>query len=193
MLTSALLLDTPQFRVRDVVCAHGRGSWAPVETSTRSAIVFSRHGAFRRRGRFGEEVIDPGVAYFQRAGEEQEFAHPHHGGDRCTAVSIEPPLLAGLLGGDPALPVATPPRIDLDHRFLERDPSEERVLSLVACILAMVAPRRVASGRPSTARARRQAASATREALAADPSLSLLALARLTAVSPHHLSRVFRE
>src|SRR4051794_11978718 len=104
MLSSALLLDTPYFRVRDVVCAHGRGPWAGVEVPSRSAIVFARHGAFRRRGRFGVEVVEPGVAYFQRAGEAAEFAHPHHGGDRCTSIAIDDALLSTLLGGDPTLP-----------------------------------------------------------------------------------------
>jgi AraC-like DNA-binding protein len=224
MLSSALLLDTPSFRVRDVHCAHGRGGWAAAETSTRSVIVFARRGAFRRRGRHGEEVIEPGVAYFQRAGEEHEFAHPHDGGDRCTAVAVEDGLLATLLGGDPTLPagpvvvaprlsrgleggapaalaprpVATTPRDDLAHRLLAAGPedvasAEERALGLVASVLAAVAPSRVAAGRPATARARRRAADDAREALAIDPSLGLLDLARAVAVSPHHLSRVFRD
>ena len=48
------------------------------------------------------------------------------------------------------------------------------------------------AGRLRPASARRQLAEDAREALAADPSRSLLALARDLAVSPHHLSRVFR-
>jgi AraC-like DNA-binding protein len=250
MLSSALLLDTPHFRVRDVVCAHGRGPWAPVEISARSAIVFPRHGAFRRRGRFGEEVIEPGVAYFQRAGEEEEFAHPHHGGDRCTSITVDDTMLAALLGGDPTLPaglatttaaaaprerascpgcgfrtannapaespppgrvagglavaalaarpVATSPTVDLNHRLLairreEVAAAEERTLRLVASVLSQVATGRVAAGRPATARARRRAADDAREALAANPALTLAEVARLVAVSPHHLSRVFRD
>jgi AraC-like DNA-binding protein len=266
MLSSALLLDTPYFRVRDVVCAHRRGPWAAVEVSSRSAIVFARHGAFRRRGRFGEEVIEPGVAYFQRAGEEEEFAHPHHGGDRCTSIAVADTMLASLLGGDPTLPaglascprrglrntdnsvdegrsgvgpsalarghaagaahaagdlaaplgqaagaagdlaaaalatrpVPTSPHLDLTHRVLaarreHTAAAEERALGLVASVLATVAPKRVAAGRPATAHARRRAADDAREALAADPSLTLAELARLVAISPHHLSRVFRD
>jgi AraC-like DNA-binding protein len=50
----------------------------------------------------------------------------------------------------------------------------------------------VAAGRPATARARRALADGVREALAEDPRRSLPDLARLLAVSPHHLSRVFR-
>jgi AraC-like DNA-binding protein len=50
----------------------------------------------------------------------------------------------------------------------------------------------VASGRPTTARARRAVADGAREILAEDPERSLGQLARGLAVSPHHLSRVFR-
>src|SRR5438034_159449 len=52
--------------------------------------------------------------------------------------------------------------------------------------------RPVASGRPATGRARRALADGVREALAERPGRSLPELAQLLAVSPHHLSRVFR-
>ena len=201
MLSSAALLTTPDLSVRDLHCAHARGGWGATELSGRSAIVFPRRGSFRRRGTHGDEVIEPGVAYFQRAGEEEEFAHPHDGGDRCTSVGVSDTLLASLLGGDPALPatiVPTTPQDDLALRLLgvtaaiERTRHEEHVLGLVSNVLAAAAPERAGAGRPATARARHRAASDAREALAHDPTLGLLDLARLVAVSPHHLSRVFR-
>src|SRR3954452_17910148 len=211
MLSSAALLTTPDLSVRDLHCAHARGGWSETELSRRSAIVFPRRGSFRRRGAHGDEVIEPGVAYFQRAGEEEEFAHPHDGGDRCTSVGVSETLLAELLGGDPALPgrlVATTPHDDLVVRTLgvtgackklpqaqlfEPTRQEERGLGLLANVFPAALPRRVAAGRPATAQARRRAASAAREALAADPGLGLLDLARATALSPHHLSRVFKQ
>src|SRR3954469_10287987 len=101
MLSSAALLTTPDLSVRDLHCAHARGGWSETELSRRSAIVFPRRGSFRRRGTHGDEVIEPGVAYFQRAGEEEEFAHPHDGGDRCTSVEVSDALLASLLGFRP--------------------------------------------------------------------------------------------
>jgi AraC-like DNA-binding protein len=192
MLSSAALLTTPDLKVRDLHCAHARGGWSETEFSRHSAIIFVRRGSFRRRGTHGDEVIEPGVAYFQRAGEEEEFAHPCDGGDRCTSVGVSEALLASLLGGDPVLPgrlVPTSPHEDLVARLPQR---EEDVIGLVANVLAAAVPRRVAAGRPATAHARRRAVSDAREALAHDPSLGLPDLARLVAVSPHHLSRIFR-
>jgi AraC-like DNA-binding protein len=197
MLSSAALLTTPDLTVRDLRCAHVRGGWGPTELSRRSAIIFPRRGSFRRRGAHGDEVIEPGIAYFQRAGEEEEFAHPHEGGDRCTSVGLSDTLVAELLGGDPALParlVPTTPHDDLALRRLGVTLGhEEHVLGLVAGVLAAAVPERAAAGRPATVQARRRAASDAREALAADPTLGLLDLARATALSPHHLSRVFKQ
>src|SRR4051794_34782481 len=126
MLSSAPLLVTPDLLVRDLRCAHPRGGWGGVELARRAAIVFPRRGSFRRRGAHGEEVVEPGVAYFQRPGEEEEFAHPHDGGDRCTCVAISEDVLASLLGGDPVLPahvVPTTPRDDFLVRTLHRLPA----------------------------------------------------------------------
>jgi AraC-like DNA-binding protein len=50
----------------------------------------------------------------------------------------------------------------------------------------------LASGRPATAAASRRVVSAAREALASSPSAGVIELARRVAVSPHHLSRVFK-
>jgi AraC-like DNA-binding protein len=50
----------------------------------------------------------------------------------------------------------------------------------------------VAPARPAPPRPRPRRADDAREALAADPALRVTDLARLTSVSPHHLSRVFR-
>jgi AraC-like DNA-binding protein len=91
--------------------------------------------------------------------------------------------------------------MDLEHRLLlaaasrAADPHEivERAIALTAHALEQADPGRVGSGRPATARARRALAHGAREALAAAPERSLPELARALAVSPHHLSRVFRS
>src|SRR3954470_19424826 len=192
MLSSASLLVTPDLLVRDLQCAHPRGGWGGVELARRAAIVFPRRGSFRRRGLHGEEVVEPGVAYFQRPGEEEEFAHPHDGGDRCMCVAVSETVLASMLGDDPTLPAHVVPTTPVQDLTLRSPMDEEGVLTVVGSVLLAAVPRRLGAGRPATVQARKRVADDAREALAADPSLGLVELARAVAVSPHHLSRVFR-
>ncbi len=200
MLSSTALFDTPSLHVYDVRCAHARGPWAAVETAPGAAVIFARRGAFRRRAEHGEQVVEPGVAVFQRAGEQEEYAHPQDGGDDCTAVRISDALLAELVDELPPGVVATSARDDLAHRAIVAaarrgeapEALEERTIALLASVLGRVVPARVAAGRPATAQARRALASDAREALAADTALGLVELGRAVGASPHHLSRVFR-
>jgi AraC-like DNA-binding protein len=117
---------------------------------------------------------------------------------------LHPDLIASLWGGElrlPATPLHTSPEIDLEHRLLlsagrgGADPHElvERALTLSASVLEQSDPRPVASGRPASIRAQRTAADGAREILAEHPERSLTELARELAISPHHLSRVFRS
>ena len=189
MLDFRPVLHTPDVRVSDVACSHPPTAWAQTEVASGSAFVFARSGVFRRRGRHGEDVIEPGVAYLQRAGEEDEFAHPH-GGDACTSIGVSDALLASLLR-EPELPagvIATTAREDVALRTLR---TEDDVIALLVSVLSRRMPARLA--RPSTAAARRSLAADAREALAIDPSLGLVELGRRIGSSPHHLSRVFRD
>jgi len=191
MLTSTALLTSPSLHIHDVRCSQPPAAWSGTEVGSRSAVVFSRSGVFRRRARHGEDVIEPGVAYLQPAGEEDEFAHPH-GGDACTAIRVSNELLASLIA-EPVLPagvIVTTAREDFALRTLR---SEDDAIALLASVFGRVTPARLASGRPSTAAARRALAADAREALACDPSLGLIELGRVVGASPHHLSRVFRD
>ncbi|HEY3190929.1 MAG TPA: helix-turn-helix transcriptional regulator, partial [Solirubrobacteraceae bacterium] len=138
-----------------------------------------------------------------KPGEQERYDHPHAHGDDCTWLGLDDELVATLWGGDPALPsgpLSTGAEVDVEHRLLlaaasrDADPHElvERALVLAARLLGQADARRVEAGRPATARARRALADGAREALAADPERSLPALAGALAVSPHHLSRIFR-
>jgi AraC-like DNA-binding protein len=203
LLRKRVLAKTGDLEVRDVRCRSHRSSWSAPEESTGFVLVFVRRGCFRRRVDGSESVLDPAVVYFARPGEEQQIAHPCDGGDACTAIALSDDLLAALWGGEPGLPEGsafTTPRLDLAQRSMlaacarpgaELD-AEERVVSLVSEVLEEAQPRRVASARPATAAARVALVDAAREALAADPSLGLVELGRRVAVSPHHLSRIFR-
>jgi AraC-like DNA-binding protein len=201
VLTANVLAKTPELEVRDVRCRSHRSSWSAPEEGRSFVVVLVRRGCFWRRVEGSESMLDSAVVYFSRPGEEQQIAHPCDGGDACTAISLSDHLLAGLWGGEPGLPdrpAFTTPGLDLEQRLLVSgsggvDESEvtERVLSLVAGVLEQSRPERVAAGRPATAAARRRLIAAARGALAADPAIGLVALARQLAVSPHHLSRLF--
>jgi AraC-like DNA-binding protein len=189
--------------IEDVACRHGAGRGHATEHCGSHTVVFVRRGCFVRSADGVEALLDPTVAYCMNPGEEQRYDHPHAHGDDCTALHLDAGLVASLWGGDPVLPagpIATSPDIDLEHRLLltagraGADPDElvERAIALAARVLQRADARRVAAGRPATARARRALADGVREALAAAPDRSLAQLAAALAVSPHHLSRVFR-
>jgi AraC-like DNA-binding protein len=203
MLTKTVLTTTSEVELRDVRCRSQPSAWSQPEQATAHTVVFARHGWFRRRVRGIESVVDPALAYFTRPGDEQEFAHSGEAGDSCTAIELDEGLLASMWGGEPGLPdqnAFTTPQLDLEQRFLlaaasrGADEAEvaERVVSLVSALLEQVRPERVASGRPATMAERIRVVAAAREALAVDPSIGLVELAGRVAVSPHHLSRVFR-
>jgi AraC-like DNA-binding protein len=129
--------------------------------------------------------------------------HAHGQGDDCTAIFFDDALIASLWGGEPQLPSApipTPPRIDIEHARSSQPQEPETTRSVPASERSTSPPpcssrstrtesRRV-DRRP--AKARKALADAAKEALGVDPELSLTALSRLLAASPHHLSRVFR-
>jgi AraC-like DNA-binding protein len=201
VLSTYRLLDHGGLALTDVRCRlpTGRGH---TDEADHHAIVFVRRGCFVRSADGASNLVDPTQAYCINPGQAQRYDHPQLHGDDCTSVRLDPRLLASLWGGDPTLPldpVCSSPRTDLEHRLLlaaahrgeAADALHERTLSLVAAMLEQVDPARVASGRPSTIRARRALVDAAREALAADPDRSLADLAATLNVSAHHLSRIF--
>lgn len=203
VLHSRIVMSRDGLTVADVACRHEAGRGEVGEHSIGHYLVFVRRGCFVRSVDGMEALLDPTLAYCVNPGEEQRVDHPHDHGDDCTALMLEAPLVASLWGGDPILPhgpLPTSPEIDLEHRLLlaagrgGADPHElyERALALLVRVLQQSDPRRVAAGRPATARARRALADGAREALAAQPGRSLPDLAHELAVSPHHLSRVYR-
>jgi AraC-like DNA-binding protein len=203
VLLKTRLLDEPGLRVEDVRCAGRLTEWSEPEPSTGHSVVFVRRGCFRRRVDGRESVLDAAVVYFERPGQEQQVAHPHGGGDSCTAFALAPETAAHLFGGDPELPTEplfSDSELDLHHRHLvgmsaRADPFElaERAVAVLAAVLGRAHPARVASGRPGTAAARAEAVETVREVIAAHPGTGLFELARWVAVSPHHLSRIFSQ
>jgi AraC-like DNA-binding protein len=203
VISARTVFDGDGVTLADVACRHGRGRGADAERPRGHSLIFVRRGCFVRSADGVETLLDPTVAYAVNPGQEERYDHPHDHGDDCTALALDPELLASVWGGDPALPpgpLPTAPAVDLEHRRLlaaarrgaDAGDVVERAVGLAAATLAGADPARVAAGRPATARARQALADGAREALAAHPHHSLPALARVLSVSPHHLSRVFR-
>ncbi|MER5739723.1 AraC family transcriptional regulator [Streptomyces sp. NPDC002262] len=195
------VLRTDGLLLADVSCDCPPRGW----TETRPAPVFGfvlvRRGMVHGRVDGREQVLDPASVYVERPGSEQQFSHPH-GGDVYTEIVLAEPVLAGLLGGDPAVPqglVFTTPDVALAHRVLlgrgraDGDAFElaERVTALAALLLGRLAPDRVEAGRPGSAAARRRMVDEARTVLNDDPLRGLEEVSRLVGCSPHHLSRIF--
>src|SRR4051812_19259035 len=189
--------------VFDVACSHGRGRGDAHEQAGGHAVVLVRRGCFARVADGARALLDPTVAYCMNPGEEQRYDPPHHGGDDCTSVSLAPELVVALRGEDrlPSGPLPVSPAADVEHRLLaaathrgDRAEVAERALALIARVVESghPSPRARSPRRPRTDSAQRALVDGAREALAAGPDTSLAELATMLAVSPHHLSRVFR-
>lgn len=204
MLYARPLLERDGLLVGDVACRHPRGHGREVEVAAVHRLVFVRRGCFVHHVDGVRTVLDPTVAYCVNPGVEQRFDHPHDAGDDCTAVTLDGELVRALWGGERALPAGrplpVPPGLDLGHRTLlaaarrgaEPDALFEATLELVAGALEGADAERVWAGRPGSAAAQRAVVDGARELLAEDCGRSQRELARRLAVSPHHLSRIFR-
>ena len=189
--------------IADVRCRSCRSPWSPAEEAEHYALVFVRHGCFRRRTDDSELLADVASVYFERPGESYVVAHPHDGGDACTEFVLDEALVAALGGGEARLPrraTFTAPSVDLDHRLLMADAVRgndvelgERAVSLVAAVLAPRSRGRDRARRRSAAAMRRRVVDLAREVVTASPGIGLVELADAVAVSPHHLSRIFRS
>lgn len=130
---------------------HGR-TWSAVEVQDDVRMVLVHQGRFRRRVRGRSTLVDPTSAYLGVPGEEEQFAHPA-GGDRCTSLSIAPPLWHELAGEGtrPCRPeVYVDARLDLAHRRVlaaarHGDASFELLEELLGLFAGVLA--RVAAGR----------------------------------------------
>lgn len=203
MLHAEKLFERDGLSIHDVRCGHGAGRGEAELYNGAPALVLVRRGCFVRSADGRDFVLDPTLAYAMVPDVVHRYDHPHGHGDDCTALFFEPALIASIWGGSPDLPahpLPSPPAADLQHRHVlalarrSHDPHEvfERAVALAADLLGNFDGRRVASGRPSTTLLHRRLVDGVREALVAHPQTSLPQLGRELAVSPHHLSRIFR-
>lgn len=103
MLRARTVLHRDGVHIADVACRHEPGRGHVDEHAGGPTVVFVRRGCFVRSADGAESVLDPTVAYCANPGEEQRFDHPHAHGDDCTALTLDPGLVASLWGGEPSL------------------------------------------------------------------------------------------
>lgn len=151
-----------------------------------------------------DAFVDPTTAYVTRPHHHHQIAHKPGSEDVCTELLLSESFLVEAVGAN--LPAAnrlffTEGHIDLAHRALvarsKRHPDafelEERVLRLVGATLG-VAWHESANESVVGSATRRRAVERARELLSDDPALlGFTRLAGEAGVSPHYLSRIFRQ
>jgi AraC-like DNA-binding protein len=139
------------------------------------------------------------MAYLNRPGDQERFAHPHAGGDECLAIDLEANRFAEIFDGDrlslsvrTAVPLTA--RVAVAHRLLlaaEHDERAEAGLALLREIALCIRDPTQQTFLPRISAHARRLALDARGALADDPTLTLHQLATKLSVSSHHLSRTF--
>lgn len=207
--------------VRDVACRAPRSACGREERATGHALIFTRSGVFVKHGAAGgrrEVTADAAHVLFLNEGEAYRVSHPARGGDDSTVLAFPAEVAREVAGGherrawrDDAPPFGVThalvaPEVQLRLRDLRAAlrggtagalAAEEEALGILDAV-ARAGVRAHGSGpaaprRPSTRRARRDAAEAVKEILARSPAtaVSLAELGRAVAMSPHHLARSF--
>jgi AraC-like DNA-binding protein len=166
-------------------------------------IGLVRLGAYRRRSRGVDVLVDPNVGFLRYNNEEVAQAHFTGEPREVTFVTVEPELTNGLLDSpadDAAFTVT--PEIELTHQRLligQRRRADDLTMQTLALgLVTRAAEQRFDNvrtySRRTTAAARRRLVSDACEVLhLSHQTISLVGLADAVGCSPFHLSRVFRE
>ena len=166
-------------------------------------IGLVRRGAYRRRSRGVELLVDANVGFLRFDNEEVAQAQFMASRREITFVTVDPALTNGLFdhpAGDAAFTVT--PQIELDHRRLllgqRRGADDLTMQTLALGLVTRAAEQQYGNmrsySRRTTASARRQLVSDACEVLHTSPrDISLVRLSARVGCSPFHLSRVFRE
>ena len=184
MLNAAELANGPGFTARDVDCPGGHPEWSPIEHQESHLLVLVRSGRFQRRADGVATDFDPTMAYLSEPGEEAQFAHPA-GGDRCTAISLDPDVWHEVGAGRAVVYVSA--AAELAHRrLLAPGASEEAHEALLDLLGALAGPAGQVAVDPDLVTAAREAI------VDGHPQASRLPdLADVLGVSPYRLSRSF--
>ncbi len=207
---------TPQCESRDLVaaadvtvstveCELAGGLWSYAPVRKNPAIVLVRTGRFARRVNGRTAMVDATQGYVQESGETEAIQHLGERGHRCTVITVRPEALPALWRARARLMPSefrTTPTTDLAHRRLiaecRRGAAVARVSEAAAVLVAdlfdscMRAPRPI-HRRGTTAATRRIVDIARELATSESGAPALHAVAEAASVSPHHLTRAFKE
>lgn len=195
------LFSSPAVTVSDVWCEPGHVLDSDLEVEPEFGVSFSRAGVYVHRSAGGSIVVDPTVAVFRNAGDEQVTIHPTDEGDCNTELQFSSEVVAPLLdlkGGFRLRAVPISEAVTARHRRLLRrlrngaaaSPLgiEEEAVSLLRTA-HRIEPANDVSDRD------RRIVDETRKYLAwrFREDLDLLTVAAAVGASPFHLSRVFKR
>jgi AraC-like DNA-binding protein len=188
------------FVVVDVMCREPHSNWSPSEPAKGFGLVFVRQGGFYRRTERSERAMDATSCYFELPEQEQRFAHRWSHGDACTAIEMSEELGRALADDDLARisePRFTPIDVSVAVQLLTRQarrPDQFELTEIVARLvtMALTGSDRLAHLRSSTHAIRRRLVDEATQILRSEPRITLVGLAGRLAISPPHLSRVFR-
>ena len=202
---SELTWSRQGFAVLDLYAQHPPFSWSMPRPAYRWGVVFPRRGVYHRRYDGFEHVVDGNTGYFRRPLAEAAMAVPAVPAAhsyRGTVVDVDESVLDQL----PALtevtgPLQITPPMHLTHLLLRRSiagGADDFAVSMALVELLGLAVSGAGSPswhpRMSTALSHRRIAGQACELLQEGcADLSLIDVARAVAVSPFHLTRIFRR
>ncbi len=199
------LTTTGHAAVSTVECEIGDGQWSYAPVRKNPAIVLVRIGRFARRVGGRTSLVDATQGYVQDAGATETIQHLGYLGHRCTVITVRPEALPALWRARERLMPSefrTTPATDLAHRRLlaecRRGTDAARVDELAAALVGelfescMRAPRPI-HRRGTTVATRRIVDIARELATSGVAAPTLQSVAAAASVSPHHLTRTFKE
>ncbi len=196
-----VLFTSATVTVSDVWCEPGHLPDSDLEVEPVFGVSFPRTGVYVQRTAAGTVVVDPTVAVFRNAGDEQITLHPTDEGDNNTELQFPVEVVAPLLdlhGRFRIGSVAVSESVTARHRRLLRRlhhrtmtsplAIDEDALSLLGSTHRIEAPRQ-------TNDHQRRIVDETRQYLAwrFRDDLDLVTVAEAVGSSPFHLSRIFKR
>ena len=199
------LFASSQITVTTIECGADRRGALHVRTWDEPVIVLVRTGRFGRRIAGRCAVVDSTQGYVGHQGGEELIQHLGYPGHRCTVLALRSEALPPLFRVRSRLvptEFRTSPATDLAHRRLlaecrrggDRAVIADMAATLVADLFAGWAQSSASAHRVGTRAATRHVVDIARELVTTNSvPPSLQAVATAANISPHYLTRVFRQ